>query len=272
MNAYREATLVHLAEYKRSELGVSVDGLWHHKNKPFAHFLPEEQRELNILPRIRTDFWTFAASAGIRLERDFHHLTSLQAFAFNLFFPFRGVGAEARAALTKALGLSGVLVTDVRFDVVLDGDEQPVFDAVLDLDKGSAVVAVKLTEDAFGPGKTDSAHPHKRGAEYRRRLRGKVGISALGDDMFWDHYQLLRNISYASPSAPRSVILFIPRANAELTASTQRFLRVWLEGEYRPWVRIVFLEDFLQALRDLPGLPEIEAHVRDVEAKYSASE
>lgn len=270
MNPYRESTLAHLVEYKRSQLGVPADGRWHHNNKPFAHFLPEDQRELNILPRIRADFWSFAASTGIRLHRDFHHLTSLQAFAFNLFFPFRGAGADARAALARALGVSGVQVTDVRFGVVLDGDEQPIFDVVLDLDRGSAVVAVKLTEDAFGAGKTDSAHPHKRGVLYRRRLEGKVGISALGDDMFWDHYQLLRNISYANPDNARYVILFIPRANAALTTSTQRFLAAWLEGEYHPWVRIVFLEDFLDALRDLPGLPELEAHFRDVQAKYAA--
>ena len=66
------------------------------------------------------------------------------------------------------------------------------------------------------------------------------------------------------------MILFIPRANEALTTSTQRFLSGFLEAEYRAWVRIVFLEDFLDALRDLPGLPKLEAHFRDVQAKYSA--
>jgi len=270
MNPYLETTLAHLAEYKRSHLGVPTDGRWHHNNKPYAHLLPEDQRELNILPHIRADFWAFAASAGLRLHRDFHHLTSLQALAFNLFFPFRAAGAEARAALAKALRLTGVQVTDVRFDVVLDGDEQSNLDVVLDLDKGLVVVAVKLTEDAFGAGKTDSAHRHKRGALYRQRLQGKVGTSALTDAVFWSYYQLLRNISYASPKDGRYVILFIPRANAALTTSTQQFLSGFLEAEYRPWVRIVFLEDFLDALRDLPGLPKLEAHFRDVQAKYAA--
>jgi hypothetical protein len=129
---------------------------------------------------------------------------------------------------------------------------------------------VKLTEDEFGAGKTDTAHPHKRGALYRQRLQGKVGTSALTDAVFWFSYQLLRNISYASPKDGRYVILFIPRANAALTTSTQRFLSGFLEAEYRPWVRIVFLEDFLDALRDLPGLPRLEAHFRDVQGKYAA--
>ena len=270
MNAYRESMLARLAEYKRSHLGVTTDGRWHHNNKPYAHFLPEGQRELNILPHIRADFWASTNSAGIRLRRDFHDLTSLQALAFNLFFPFRGASADARAALARALGLTDVHVTDVRFDAVLEGDEQPIFDVVLDLDKGSAVVAVKLTEDEFGKGKTDSTHRHKRGALYRQRLQGKVGVSALDDALFWSYYQLLRNISYASPQDGRYVILLIPRANAELTTSTQRFLSAFLEAEYRPWVRLVFLEDFLDALRDVPGLPALEAHFRDVHAKYVA--
>jgi len=270
MNPYRETTLAHLAEYKRSHLGVTTDGRWHHNDKPFAHLLPEDQRELNILPDIRADVLAFAASAGIRLQRDFHHLTSLQALAFNLFFPFRTASAAARVALAKALGLSGVQVTDVRFNVVLEGDEQSIFDAVLDLDKGLALVAVKLTEDEFGAGKTDSTHPHKRGALYRQRLQGKVGTSALTDAVFWSSYQLLRNLAYASPKDGRYVILLIPRANALLTTSTQRFLSGFLDAEYRPWVRIVFLEDFLDALRDLPGLPELDAHFRDVRTKYAA--
>ena len=270
MNPYRETSLAHLAEYKRSQLGVPTDGRWHHNNKPYAHLLPEDQRELNILPHIRADFSAFAAAAGIRLHRDFNDLTSLQALAFNLFFPFREAGQESRAALVKALGLTGVQVTNVRFDVVLDGDDYSVFDVVLDLDRGSALVAVKLTEDEFGPGKTNSAYPHKRGALYRQRLQGKVGISALGDDVFWCYYQLLRNISYASPQDGRYVILLIPRANETLTTSTQRFLSGFLEAEYRPWVRIVFLEDFLDALRDQPGLPTLEAHFREVQAKYAA--
>lgn len=271
MNPYHEGTLARLAEYKRSQLGVSTDGRWHHNNKPLAHLLPEDQRELNILPHIRADFWAFAAASGIHLHRDFNNLTSLQALAFNLFFPFRAAGVEARTALTKALGLTGVQVTDVRFDVVCEGDEYSVFDAVLDLDKGLALVALKLTEDGFGTGKTDSAHPHKRGALYRQRLQGKVGTSALGDDVFWSYYQLLRNISYASPEDRRFVILLIPRANAWLTTDTQRFLSGFLEAEYRPWVRIVFLEDFLDALRDLPSLPKLEAHFRDVRDKYAAA-
>ena len=270
MNPYRESTLARLAEYKRSRLGVTTDGRWHHNNKPYAHLLPEGQRELNILPHIRADFWAFATSAGIRLDRDFNHLSSLQALAFNLFFPFRAAGAEARAALATALGLRGVEVTDVRFDVALDGDEQSNLGVVLDLANGLVVLDVKLTEDAFGAGKTDSTHRHKRGALYKQRLQGKVGTSALTDAVFWSYYQLLRNISYASPEDGRYVILLIPRANAALTTSTQQFLSGFLEAEYRPWVRIVFLEDFLDALRDLPGLPTLEAHFRDVQAKYAA--
>ncbi len=43
MNPYRETTLAHLAEYKRSHLGVPTDGRWHHNNKPYAHLLPEDQ-------------------------------------------------------------------------------------------------------------------------------------------------------------------------------------------------------------------------------------
>jgi restriction endonuclease-like protein len=271
-NPYRASTLAHLAEYKRSQLGVTTDGRWHHNNKPYPHLLPEDHRELNILPHIRDAFWAFATATGIPLHRDFHHLTSLQALAFNLFFPFRATAAEPRAALAEALGLTGVQVTDVRFDVVLDGDEQDKPGVVVDLATGLVVVDVKLTEDEFGKGKTDSTHRHKRGALYRQRLRGKVGASALDDAVFWSYYQLLRNISYASPKDGRYVILLIPRANAALTTSTQRFLSGFLEAEYRPWVRIVFLEDFLDHLQDLPGLPELAAHFRDVKAKYDIRE
>src|SRR2546428_13158042 len=107
MNPYLETTLAHLAEYKRSHLGVPTDGRWHHNNKPYSRLLHEDQRELNILPHIRADFWAFAASAGIRLHRDFHPLPSLQALEFNLFFPFRAATAETWGVISHVSGLPG---------------------------------------------------------------------------------------------------------------------------------------------------------------------
>jgi hypothetical protein len=266
---YADLIKAHLAEYKRTSLGVSASGVWRRNGKPYAHILPEAQAELNILPQIRAAFWAFAQSRKLRLHTDFHHLASSQAFTFNLFYPFRDAPPAPRAALTESLGLTTTALTDIRFEAVVDPDEESNLDVVLDLATGEAVIEVKLTEAAFGAGRADQRHRQKRDDIYGPRLTGKVAPSALADDVFWPHYQLLRNLSYVDPAASRTVLLLLPRANTALRNDTETFLAAFLAPSLRNWVRIVFAEDLVADLKRAIAAPSwLVAHLGDVDAKY----
>jgi hypothetical protein len=85
---YSTALKQHLSQYKVSRIQVTENGIWRRNKKPYSHILPFKHQELNLLETFRQPFWDYFAKAGIKLQRDFHHLNSSQAICFNLFFPF----------------------------------------------------------------------------------------------------------------------------------------------------------------------------------------
>ncbi|HEX4051161.1 MAG TPA: hypothetical protein VHY19_09805 [Steroidobacteraceae bacterium] len=88
---YSEAILKHLAEYKRTSLGIEEDGCFFYKTgkKLCPHILPTKHEWLNLLPLFAISIREYLKRRpDIRMHRYFHHLNSSQAFAFNLFLPF----------------------------------------------------------------------------------------------------------------------------------------------------------------------------------------
>ncbi|WP_309717062.1 hypothetical protein [Armatimonas sp.] len=84
--SYQDDLKLHLSSYKKSVLGVSVQGEFIHQGKVilYDHILPKVDTDLNLLPIARSLEGSFRKSR----HRYFHHLNSSQAFAFNLFLPF----------------------------------------------------------------------------------------------------------------------------------------------------------------------------------------
>ena len=112
----------HLARYKNDALQIPEKGLWKGEVER-SHILPQALREHNVVPSIRASFWRYADEKGLRhqLHRDFHHLTSSQAFAFNLFFPV----VTHQYATNVVLSLVGLAAQSVEweFEAVVDPRE-----------------------------------------------------------------------------------------------------------------------------------------------------
>src|SRR4051812_16548522 len=98
----------HLAKYKQEVLGEAESGSWR-DHGPYPHILPESKQALNIIPEVRAEFWDYieecqaTESRRVKLHRDFAHLNSSQALAFNLFFPFLGSSKRRADILLGAL-------------------------------------------------------------------------------------------------------------------------------------------------------------------------
>jgi len=261
----------HLARYKRDTLRITEDGPW--RRKPYPHILPLASRESNILPSIRADFWSSFPTRKITLHKDFHHLNSSQAFAFNLFFPLmqlKGAGSEAALA---ALGLTCPAIGGWCLEAILDAKEGTNFDACACAPDGTPVcrpgVEVKLTESAFGAARNDDTHRNKRDETYRKRLCCKVRDAALEDAVFFPNYQILRNVSYADPETGRCVVFLLPEANRPLVDQLTRFLRTFLLPAAADFVHVVYAEDFVARLRAASALPDAaRAHYHQVAVKY----
>jgi hypothetical protein len=266
----------HLARYKREVLGVAEDGTWRYKGQPlmYPHILPAAHQHLNVLDGIRDEFWAYwakqatTATPPATLHTFFAHLTSSQALAFNLFFPFLGSSRAHPAVLLEALGVAAAgepLGGDGwRFEAVPDPKEGTNFDVALTFASGRRVlVEVKLTEGEFGRCADDARHWDKRERLYLTRLTGKVADEALAPATFFRRYQLLRNVTYAGPDT--HVLFLIPRANTALAGSVAFLTRV-LRPDVPVSVR--YLEDVLDRLLDGTRGTPLAADVAALARKY----
>jgi hypothetical protein len=269
VSIYSERLLAHLAQYKTARLGIAEEGTWARTGRPYPHILPAGQLEQNVLPSLREAFWPYARTTGVKLHRDFHHLNSSQAFAFNLFFAFFRPGGDP-GALLVALELPNRRVAHWGLESVLDADEGSNFDVHWAYADGGAVVCeVKLSESGFGAARRDPTHLEKLERIYRKRLAGKVVPGALEDAVFFTNYQLMRNIAFADPDRDQHAVFVLPRANASLKTTLETFIDSLVSPRLLPFVHVAFIEDVLTRLAGAAvGKPEVQTIVEQLQEKY----
>jgi len=271
MRQYQKALEQYLADYKRRRLGVRQSGEFRRKNTVVSrpHILPKDLYLLNILEPFRDEFQQFRSKhRSVKLHKDFHHLNSSQALAFNLFLPFFMHGPEARERLLSALDVRGS-VDDWRFEYVLDKKEGTNVDvAWLGGDAAWTLCEVKLSERDFGGAKPDADHKRKLEEIYSLRLRGLVDARFLQVDAFVARYQLLRNISLLTYPGTAGLVFLLPKQNE----GPQRALREVLDAvvpSIRQRIHVRYLEDLLSRLAgDATIEGRLREHARQLTEKY----
>lgn len=191
---------------------------------------------------------------SIRLHRDFHHLNSSQALAFNLFFPYFSAGGAAADPLARSMGVPAP--TDQwYFEHVPEPAEGTNVDVAWRSAGGAwSFCEVKLSEGDFGAAKPDTRHQKKLESVYRKRLIHLVQPELLEPDAFCRNYQLLRNISFLESARVSDVVFLVPAANEALPASFRRVEKL-LNPAVRKRVHLAFLENVLRSLRAHSKLP-----------------
>jgi hypothetical protein len=269
MMSYGTELKAHLSRYKRSVLKVEEDGTWARNRRPYSHILPKALAELNLVEPIRSQCLSYMAREEIKLHGDFAHLNSSQAFAFNLFFPWLSDGIESRRALARCMGIRSQ-IDSWEFEAVPDQEEGTNLDLWLRLeDRSQVFIEVKLTENGFGAPKANDRRRKKLEDIYRPRLERKAAPEVLAGDVFFKHYQLLRNLSHVNPARGDLLLLIFPKANRRSKAEAEGFLgNIVLEG-CRPHVRIVFAEDLFRGLQEGGALtPSVRSAMDMVGQKY----
>lgn len=245
MKKYREWILDHLSNYKISNLQIDENGKW--RGIPKDHILPDEHRWLNIIPAIRSNLMDIHEQRSWRIQRDFKHLNSSQAFAFNVFSPFLFGSNEDAQLLLCFLGFPGGQIKEWDFEKILDQEEQTNVDVWIKLEDGrQLVIEVKLTEGEFGSAKPNDRRIQKKKHIYEPRLKGKVTDGALSEEVFYSNYQLLRNISYSDEQRKSYTVFFIPRENEKIVGACSSFLKRYLINEETSFVRVLFFEDLIK--------------------------
>jgi hypothetical protein len=271
MDVYADRMKAHLTRYKRERLGVLDDGIYKKNGNPYSHILPERLRRLNILESIRREFWQFVDSQvpALALHRDFHHLNSSQAFAFNLFFPWTGLGCAA-GPLLSALQLDSRPVRQWTFECMPDAADGTVVDLHAEREGGARLlIDVKLTEGGFSGCDPDERHQQKLLETYSPRLTGKVTAECLSEPVFFPNYQLLRNVSRLETGRGDMLILVVPRANEPAWQQGNDFCRQRLAPAAQPALKLVAVEDVLSSLTGAEAIPyRFRAHLDLLCEKY----
>lgn len=250
----------HLGNYKRDILEILEPVL--RGGKEYHHILPPSRRQENIVPSSRERFWRYATENELvpELHRDFHHLNSSQAFAFNLFFPV----FENQPATNVVLDLVGFSHGPVRwqFEAEPDDEEKTNFDVLGDTGSGRLLVEIKFTEQEFGTCKLNDGRKDKRSRIYRPRLIGKIPALFLDDGEFSKNYQLLRNLSHLKPGD--RLLLIVPKGNTRTFDQAVKFRDAVL-GKWKEAVLVVSAEELIDRLARIPA---ISTTISEIRRKY----
>lgn len=271
--SYQQAILVHLTRYKQERLGVRERGIWSGNRKPYGHILPVDLKHLNLLETIRREFMEYRAAPegkAVKLHRDFHHLNSSQALAFNLFFPFVGRLVTDDTPLLAQFGARGDQIEIARFESVPNPSEGTNFDLHLILKSGKEIfVEVKFTETEYGATRSNPQRSAKFTKHYAKRLEGKVASECLVPLAFFANYQLLRNLSHLELERGDRLVIVRPLANEALRKGEQWFFDR-IQPSCKERVAVLNLEDLVvELLSHSERMPtRVAAHLELFGEKY----
>jgi hypothetical protein len=266
---YIERLRRHLADYRERELKVPA-GEWGTPPREYGHILPPQHKQLNIIEPLRANFWRAHAAHRWRLHRFFHHLTSSQAFAFNLFFPLYPNLPPSFMETRRLLSLRGTDPVAVDFEVELSGGDGTNIDVLLtDHEDRRTVVEVKLTEAAFGRARPNCRHLVKLANKYAPSLRGRVADSVLEPAAFFRDYQLYRNLAQLRPGLDDRVVLLLPKARSRLWRFANEWCRRQELGTFSGLISVVAVEDLIVAMQADARSAAIDPRpFQAVESKY----
>jgi len=273
MKDYIKRLKEHLARYSRDQLHITEPGIFWWKGSKIVHYhiLPRKCADLNFLPDCRSALQAHldANRKKITLHRFFHHLTSSQAFAFNLFFPFLTCDQPRATSFFSHFGTTQPRPDDWEFESIPDKEEGTNVDvAWTTSDGGRLYCEVKLTEAEFGAAKDLPKYSVKLETIYRGRLSALVPEKYLEPTTFRAHYQILRNLALLHRDPRDRLVFLLPRENE----AVQRKLNPLLDDlrpEVRSRARVVFIEELIESLvTDSSLSPALRNHARAVKTKY----
>lgn len=248
MSDYSSRLREQLAAYKRLKLVGIGNRVASGEPAAYPHVLDRDSYRGNILPFIRERFWSWFDAQGevTALHASFHHLDSIQAMAFNLFFPFVSEGKVDRRLL-KVLGLAE---GDYRghFGKVLDTTEETTFDFYMEAASGEKIFFdAYLAEDAFGSCADDEPHREKLERHYLPHLQGHVDQKWLAPTTFFGHYQVMRKLSYLGRHPDSGIVFILPKANERLKDAEENLKHI-VSKTLAPRVAILYLEYLVERI------------------------
>lgn len=265
MGRYRETVL------RRPDMGT-----WRNRHYPHILSIGDNVDGLNLLESIRPNFAQYQAKKKLKLHRDFAHLNSSQALAFNLFFPFLPPGESGLAwalpeRITGLLELSDLIASE--FERIENPDEGTNLDWWATCQDGGQIFCeVKFTESSFGTATSRSTDYRDRLERlYRHRLAGVIKAGFIDDlDWFKQHYQILRNLAHLplGPVPERNRVLFVLPERSPTYGHLVKLRNAHLETSVSDRVIVLGLETLTDSLEASSASEEERNHWQAFQTKY----
>jgi hypothetical protein len=268
---YQQEIKAWLEAYKKSHLNGVPDGIfkWKGKNIKYPHILPVQNKNLNILPLYRAEFWK-SKYCWIKLHRYFHHLNSSQAMCINFFYPL--IKENKLDMILPALNINNDSIdySSVCFekDSAFERNSRPTsFDFYFETVSGKKVhFEIKYTEQEFGKAIHDLEHINKYNLIYKNHCTA-ISQQYSNVESFLDNYQLMRNLIHL---ADNSYVVFIyPENNKKIKAQAEFAKLNFVKPQYQQYVINLTWEKLLSVADiEIKGPHELIQNLKDFRHKY----
>lgn len=264
---YREKVIKHLEEYrvKRiSELGTEKG---EYAKRYYFHILPKKDADKNIIDRgFQNDILGLMKSESIKRHYSFANLNSSQAMTLNLFGP---LCVEEILSTVIPHSQSEVQNAALVYQFEKKEKDSSEIDFYVESVNKKAYFEVKFTEKTIAT-KSQSKHNVERWNLYYREPMEMIlndEVKPLAKDLFFDNYQLWRNVRMIS-DLDSFVYFVFSRFRQDLTAEVEKSKQFILPN-FADKVKVLYIEDICDTiLSDYIDNCKLMAHYTEFYEKY----
>jgi hypothetical protein len=241
MKSYQEIIKERLTFYKENVLGIKEQGIWKNNGKPYSHILPEQQCMKNLIDAgFHDELCSMALYLGDKLHSGFHHLTSSQALAINLFGPMKVANDFSLICDKNKVNLGIKNADTCKFEHAETDSTN--FDFYIELDtRRKFYFEVKYSEATIAT-KSGSKHNDERWKEYfKAPMNTILKDSTDAYKLFFSQYQLWRNIiRVANDDSVTAFVFLATRKNleSEVQGASDK-----VKPEYANRIKIIHIDD-----------------------------
>ena len=221
----------HLSEYKLRVLKINENGMWN--NKQYAHILPTNLSLKNLIDK---GYYKGLCDIANTIKRhDFHHLTSSQALAINLFGPMH---AEKDFSILEENGIEISKDTDSQFEY--KEPDGTTFDFYIRNGEQNIYLEVKYTEKTIAT-KSKANEDESRWSQYYESPMTRIlKDNTCAEKLFFSQYQLWRNI--VRTSNDNDIVVFVfPATRKDLEAEVVSAIEK-VRPEYADRIKIIHID------------------------------
>lgn len=239
-SSYQEIIKKHLALYKENILDIKEMGEWKNNRKCYSHILPEHQCMRNLIDAgFHKELCSMALYLGNKLHSGFHHLTSSQALAINLFGPMKELNDFSLICDKNKVNLGIKNADTCKFEHTEKDSTN--FDFYIESEVKKYYFELKYSEKTIAT-KSGSKHDDERWEEYFKvPMTTILKRSSDAFKLFFSQYQLWRNIIRVANNDTVTAFVF-PEAREDLEAKVKDAIDK-LKPEYASRIRIIHIDD-----------------------------